>query len=278
MAVLSPLTRSRHTRVREGGLYFRIPCKYRVELRRGLAGLKQPKRTAAVLQHRSGCGRPGDSGRASSLVDSAIMSSKCVGGHFAHEWGITHAARNNLTHHFGDSAYRGAARLAICRRLGSGTGRYPWRHFGRCFDSRPLGQDLKQRASELVSYPIIDPRSRPIRPVAGVSGFCQRPSDRATGQSAPSASLGNGCCRNRLCVPFGVDHGIHTGADLAFLLCPGHRFRLQNEVAERLRDSVSSVVSESKSMTVSLWSGNLRLSLVLIPVKMHSTVSTKDAI
>ena len=31
-------------------------------------------------------------------------------------------------------------------------------------------------------------------------------------------------------------------------------------------------------MPTSLWSGNLRLSLVLIPVKMHSAVSTEDAI
>ena len=31
-------------------------------------------------------------------------------------------------------------------------------------------------------------------------------------------------------------------------------------------------------MPASLWSGNLRLSLVIIPVKMHSAVSTEDAI
>src|SRR6478609_11642423 len=31
-------------------------------------------------------------------------------------------------------------------------------------------------------------------------------------------------------------------------------------------------------MPASLWSGNLRLSLVLIPVKLHSAVSTADAI
>src|SRR6185437_3632803 len=31
-------------------------------------------------------------------------------------------------------------------------------------------------------------------------------------------------------------------------------------------------------MPASLWSGNLRLSLVLIPVKLHSAVSTEDAI
>ena len=31
-------------------------------------------------------------------------------------------------------------------------------------------------------------------------------------------------------------------------------------------------------MPASLWSGNLRLSLVLIPVKMYSAVSTEDAI
>jgi non-homologous end joining protein Ku len=31
-------------------------------------------------------------------------------------------------------------------------------------------------------------------------------------------------------------------------------------------------------MPASLWSGNLRLSLVLIPVKLHSAVSTEDAV
>ena len=31
-------------------------------------------------------------------------------------------------------------------------------------------------------------------------------------------------------------------------------------------------------MPASLWSGNLRLSLVLIPVKLHSAISTEDAI
>ena len=31
-------------------------------------------------------------------------------------------------------------------------------------------------------------------------------------------------------------------------------------------------------MPASLWSGNLRLSLVILPVKMHSAVSTGDAI
>jgi DNA end-binding protein Ku len=32
------------------------------------------------------------------------------------------------------------------------------------------------------------------------------------------------------------------------------------------------------SMPASLWSGNLRLSLVLIPVKLHAAISTEDAI
>src|SRR5688572_26512465 len=31
-------------------------------------------------------------------------------------------------------------------------------------------------------------------------------------------------------------------------------------------------------MPASLWSGNLRLSLVIIPVKLHSAVSTEDAV
>jgi hypothetical protein len=34
----------------------------------------------------------------------------------------------------------------------------------------------------------------------------------------------------------------------------------------------------SRPMPASLWSGNLRLSLVLIPVKLHSAVSTEEAI
>jgi hypothetical protein len=58
--------------------------------------------------------------------------------------GITHAIGNNLTHHFGDFAYRGTARVAVCRRLGPGTRRYSWRRSGRYFDSRPLRQDLNQ--------------------------------------------------------------------------------------------------------------------------------------
>ncbi|HAN63918.1 MAG TPA: hypothetical protein DCQ79_08700, partial [Rhizobiales bacterium] len=43
-------------------------------------------------------------------------------------------------------------------------------------------------------------------------------------------------------------------------------------------DSDSRSVSEFQAMPASLWSGNPRLSLVLIPVKLHSAVSTEDAI
>jgi non-homologous end joining protein Ku len=53
-------------------------------------------------------------------------------------------------------------------------------------------------------------------------------------------------------------------------------FSLQEQTATQIRTPGSS--SSSISMSASLWSGNLRLSLVLIPVKLHSAVSTEEAI
>jgi DNA end-binding protein Ku len=44
------------------------------------------------------------------------------------------------------------------------------------------------------------------------------------------------------------------------------------------RFGLSRGVYEFKSMPASLWSGNLRLSLVLIPVKLHSAVTTEETI